>query len=98
MFTELGVDASATLGRMYFSPIGWHELKPNVCNGSAVYTLVGGGPVWVCQKFSRLADSQAAMLIIHEALHLAGLNEQPHDANAMTSAAINGMVLKRCGF
>lgn len=98
MFTELGAEASATLGRMYFHPIGWHELKPDVCNGSAVYTLVGGGPIWVCRRFSRLSDSQAAMLIIHEALHLAGLTERPRDANGMTSAAINGMVSKRCGF
>ena len=97
MFTELVAEALGTLSRVSFYPIGSHELKPNVCDGIAVHTLVGGGPIWVCRKFSRLSDSQAAMVIIHEALHHAGLTEQPHDANGITSGAINDMVLKRCG-
>ncbi len=97
MFTELGADAVNTVSGVRYYPIGGHELNPNVCNGSSVHTLVGGGPVWVCRKFSRLSDSHAAMVIIHEALHHAGLTEQPHDANGMTSGAINDMVVKRCG-
>lgn len=97
MFTDLGADALTTLGKVYFHPIGLHELKTNVCNGAAVYTFVGGGPVWVCRKFSRMSDSQAAVIIIHEALHRAGLTEQPHDASGMTSGAINDMVSKWCG-
>lgn len=97
MFTELGADAPAALGNLFFLPIGWHELKPHVCADVSVYTLVGGGPVWVCREFSRLSDSQAAVIIIHEALHHAGLTERPHDTDGMTSGAINHMVVKRCG-
>jgi hypothetical protein len=97
MFSELGADALTTLGRVSFYPIGSHELKPNVCNGSVVHTLVGGGPIWVCRKFSRLSNSQGAMVIIHEALHHAGLTEHPQDKSGMTSAGINAMVAKRCG-
>jgi len=97
IFTKLGADGVSALSGMRFYPIGSHELKPNVCSGSAVHTLVGGGPIWVCQKFSRLSNAQAAMVILHEALHHAGLTEQPHDPRGMTSGAINDMVLKRCG-
>jgi len=37
------------------------------------------------------------MVIIHEALHHAGLTEYPQDPNGMTSNQINGMVAEQCG-
>ena len=98
MFAKVGADGFEALGSMYFYPIGKHEVMPGVCRGVATYTLVGGGPVWVCRRFSRLTNNQAAMIIIREALHHAGLGERPHDDDAMTSAAISHMVANRCGF
>ncbi len=97
LFTGLGADGIDTLGKVYFFPIGYHEAKANVCHGSIAYTLVGGGPTWVCRDFWRLTDREAAMIIIHEALHHAGLPERPRDPDAMTSTAINKMVAKNCG-
>jgi hypothetical protein len=46
IFTVLGSNAINMVSGIRYYPIGGHELKPNVCNGSAVHTLVGGGPVW----------------------------------------------------
>jgi hypothetical protein len=97
LFTELGTDGVDTIAKIYFTPIGIHGARANVCNGSVAYTFVGGGPTWLCRKFSRLTDKQAAMIIIHEALHQAGLTERPKDPNGMTSAGINRMVSKGCG-
>jgi hypothetical protein len=97
IFTELGADGAGTIGRIIFYPIGRHELGTDVCRGRVANTIVGGGPVWLCRGFSRLTDTQAAMIIIHEALHHAGLTERPRDPKGMTSAAINDMVLTRCG-
>ena len=97
LFTELGADGTDTLGRVSVFPIGRHEAGANVCRGSVAYTYVGGGPTWICRKYWRLTDKQAAMIIIHEALHHAGLTERPRDANGMTAAAINRMIAKRCG-
>ena len=97
LFTELGADGIDTLSKVYFFPIGFHEAKADVCRGTVAYTLVGGGPTWVCRDFWRLSDDQAAMIIIHEALHHAGLPERPGDPDAMTSAGINRMVIKNCG-
>jgi hypothetical protein len=97
LFTELGADATVTLDRISVYPIGRHEAKPNVCRSSIAYTFVGGGPTWICRKYWRLSDKQAAMVVIHEALHHAGLTERPRDPDGMTAAAINGMVTKRCG-
>jgi hypothetical protein len=97
LFSELGADGIDTLGKVYFFPIGYHEAKADVCHGTVAYTMVGGGPTWVCRDFWRLSDDQAAMIIIHEALHYAGLPERPGDPDAMTSAGINRMVIKNCG-
>ena len=98
MFTGLGADAVDTITEIYFTPIGIYGARANVCNGTVAYTLVGGGPAtWLCHEFSRLTDKQAAKIIIHEALHHAGLGEWPRDPDAMRSTAINAMVKKRCG-
>jgi len=97
LFTELGADGFDTITKIYFTPIGIHGARANVCKDSVAYTFVGGGPIWLCRKFSRLTDKQAAMIIIHEALHHAGLSERPRDPDGMTSAGINRMVAKRCG-
>ncbi len=97
MFTELGADALETITRVYFTPIGIYGARANICNGTVAYTLVGGGPTtWICHEFSRMTDAQAAKIIIHEALHHAGLGEWPRDPGGMRSAAINRMVAKRC--
>jgi len=97
LFAKLDAEGAATLGKVIFLPIGRAQARGDVCRGVSAYTMVGGGPVRVCRDFSRLSDSQAAMVIIHEALHHAGLTEYPQDPNGMTSNQINGMVAEQCG-
>jgi hypothetical protein len=97
LFADLGSNGMDTLSTLVFIPIGRAEARGEACRGVSAYTLHGGGPVWVCREFSRLSDAQAAMVIIHEALHHAGLSEYPKDPDAMTSRAINGMVSEKCG-
>jgi hypothetical protein len=97
LFARFDAEGKATLGRVIFLPIGRAQARGDVCRGVSAYTMVGGGPVRVCREFSRLSDSQAAMVIIHEALHHAGLTEYPQDPGGMTSNQIHGMVAERCG-
>lgn len=97
MFAGLGSEATDALGRIVFLPVGKAQARDGVCRGSSAYTLVGGGPIWVCRDFKRLSDAQAAMIIIHEALHHAGLTEYPKDEDAMTSRDINFVVKEQCG-
>ena len=97
LFAKHDAEGTATLGRVIFLPIGRAQARGDVCRDVSAYTMVGGGPVRVCRDFSRLSDSQAAMVIIHEALHHAGLTEYPQDPKGMTSQEINGMVAKQCG-
>jgi hypothetical protein len=97
LFADLGANGMEALDMVVFLPIGKAQARGGVCRGSSAYTLVGGGPIWLCRDFSRLSDTQAAMVIIHEALHHAGLSEYPQDPDAMTSTLINQMVMKNCG-
>jgi hypothetical protein len=97
LFSELGADGVETLRKISFYPIGRHEANPNVCISAVAYTYVGGGPTWICRKFWRLPDQRAAMVVLHEALHHAGLTEQPRDPEGMTAAAISRMVTEQCG-
>jgi hypothetical protein len=48
---------------------------------------VGSPSTFVCRLFQRLGDERAAVVLIHEALHHAGLTEYPQDPEAMTSGA-----------
>jgi hypothetical protein len=97
LFANLGSDGMDAMARLVFIPIGRAEARGEACRGISAYTLHGGGPIWICRQFSNLSDEQAAMVIIHEALHHAGLSEYPQDPNGMTSRAINGMVMEQCG-
>jgi hypothetical protein len=62
------------------------------------YTKVGGTPTWICRNFARISIESAAVAVIHEALHHAGLEERPHDRLAMSSVEITDMVKDKCGF
>jgi hypothetical protein len=53
---------------------------------------------YVCRGYASLSNDFAAMLLVHEALHHAGLTEYPHDRKAMRSHEINVMVSEACGF
>ena len=97
LFTDLGADWMAALSRVSFYPMGRREALPTMCRGVDAYTMVGGGPTWLCRDFWRLTDKRAAMIIIHEALHHAGLTEWPGDPDGMRSVAINKMVAEHCG-
>ena len=96
LFEALGADAIETLRTGLYFPIASHRKEKAVCSRAVAYTNVGAAPTFLCRDFSRLSDDRAAMYVIHEALHHAGLTEKPHDQGAMTSRAINTMVTNAC--
>ena len=63
----------------------------------AAVTSEGSAPTFVCRKFSRISKREGAMILIHEALHHAGMGEWPKDPKALTSQAINQLVEEACG-
>jgi hypothetical protein len=96
LFEELGANGQRTLrDSMYFATSVRHESK--LCSRTSAFTTVGTRPTHLCRSFGRLPASQAAVILIHEALHQAGMSERPLDPRAMASSQINQLVRKSCG-
>ena len=64
--------------------------------GAFAYTTVGGLVVTLCEGFAALPPSVAAAVLLHEALHAAGLGEWPVEAEAATSSATTAAVRSAC--
>jgi hypothetical protein len=62
------------------------------------FTAVGSPATWVCPLFERLPNDAAAVTLLHEALHYAGLRESPTYPNSLKPAEINLMVRRGCRF
>ena len=96
LFESLNSDPDRLLGETEYVP-ATSELEKSYCNHRAVAMTNVGQPVtWLCQMFSGLTVHQAAIVVIHEALHVGGLPESPHTPSAMTSQEINSLVTKSC--
>jgi hypothetical protein len=97
LFADLGADGVEMLRTtIYVRPR--YEFELRACErGAVAFTFVGAPQTRLCDGFGRLADGNAAKLLIHEALHHAGLGEQPHDPDGPTPDQINRMVARSCG-
>jgi hypothetical protein len=96
LFAELGANGSEEIRRtIYLAAPRDQEL--GLCSSGAVaFTTVGNRQIFLCKGFSRLSDIQATLVLIHEALHSAGLDEHPHRPDAMRSDQISDMVRSHC--
>ena len=73
------------------------RLEDRLCRrGVSAFTTVGSRVTYLCRGFGGLAAPRAAAILIHEALHLAGLPESPVHPGALASAEINEMVASSC--
>ena len=97
MFTDLGADGVEMLSTTFYTQASL-KMEKQVCSRAFGFTLVGGAPTWVCQQFARLNDRRAAAVLLHEALHHAGMDEWPHDPKGLAPSAIDDLVEKACGF
>ena len=96
LFSELDADGVEMLTTTLY--MATHKMdEQSICQTAAAFTWVGGVHTRVCRRFSSLSEERAAMTLIHEALHHAGLTEQPTDPTAMTAREIDGMVGDACG-
>ena len=101
LFAELGVDATETLSRALYWPVkSYRDVKERCRRRNLAFTSVGSRLTFICPDFEGITDQRAAQVIIHEALHNAGLKERPQYAGAgvKSSAAIDSMVAKACKF
>jgi len=96
LFLDLGASPVELLGRSRYFPAALNRGNPSCANRELAFAHFGSPVVWVCDAFKDLSAEEAAMALIHEALHSAGLWEQPHDPQAMTSREIDHLVKSRC--
>ena len=99
LFSALGASGLDILSAtIYTAPISTAEDEVCQQRNAAALTLVGGRRTILCSPaFSRLSRWQAAMILIHEALHHAGLSEYPLASDAPRSSEINQRVKVSCG-
>jgi len=96
LFSDLDADGVEMLTTTLY--MATHKMdEQSICQTAAAFTWVGGVHTRVCRRFSSLSEERAAMTLVHEALHHAGLTEQPTDPTAMTAREIDGMVGDACG-
>ena len=96
LFTELGADGRQMLSNTLYYPASL-KLERQICSRAYGFTTVGAAPTFLCRRFSKLSDRRAASVLIHEALHHAGLGEWPQDPGGLTPAAIDDLVEEACG-
>ena len=94
VFASSGLDKISTT--IYTAPITPAERR--LCSGGvAAFTQVGSPVTRLCADFGGMDRRAAAMIIIHEALHHAGMPEGPSTPEALSSAEINALVKRACG-
>ena len=97
LFESLGADPQSLFPRSDFRP-ATSAFEDSLCRrGAAALTKVGQPVTWVCRGFAMVKSNEAAILVIHETLHFAGLRERPSTPDAMSSHEINSLVASRCG-
>jgi hypothetical protein len=97
LFDGLGADGTQVLADTTYV-LAQADWEVKVCADASAFTTVGGSKVWLCSNFGRLPEKDAAEILLHEALHNAGLSEQPYDPDGLTPDEIDLMVRKKCGF
>jgi len=96
LFGRLGSDGAVKLNGASYYPASPEQERKYCGRGVSAVTTVGGSAVFLCRSFARLSGQQAAIILIHEALHLAGQTEYPASPEAPDSSAITEMVMTGC--
>jgi hypothetical protein len=96
LFARLGSDGAAALGRASYHPASAEQERRDCRPGVFALTTVGGSAIALCRRFARLSGEQAAIILLHEALHVAGQTEYPSAPEAPDSLAITEMVMTGC--
>lgn len=97
LFTRLRADGLQLLTRARFAPATIAEDRNACANGTAARTEVSGHQIRLCAAFAALSESSAALVLLHEVLHHAGMSERPPDPNGLTPQEISGLVRASCG-
>ena len=99
LFANLGADGLVCLNTTMYRSVA-DAGGDRVCRrgwGAAAFTGVGSPSTVLCPALHGLTLEETALVVLHEALHRAGLQEWPPTPGALDSTAINRMVRGACG-
>lgn len=96
LFADLGAEArDAFGGTLYYGSTSAQE--DGRCRDAYAVTQIRSAVTWVCQgNFVDVRLEHAARILIHEALHRAGLPERPQAPDAMSGREIDALIRSRC--
>jgi hypothetical protein len=98
LFAERGFDGASLLQTASYRQAAPNEAGGLCEKGAAAFTGMMSGRTALCaDSFLKLGRHYGAVVLIHEALHVAGLGQHPHHPGAQTPQEIDRMVRSRCG-
>jgi hypothetical protein len=98
LFADLGADGLEMMARTVYVPPP-RDLEYRICGWSNLgYTRIGHRVTRICDRLANVSDEKSAIILIHEALHHAGLPEDATGKNGYSSREINSIVKRACGF
>jgi hypothetical protein len=98
LFVEHGVDGAGLLRSAVYRRAVPEEAGGLCEKGAAAFTGMGSGRTALCaDSFLKLGRHYGAVVLIHEALHVAGLGQHPHHPGAETPQQIDRRVRRSCG-
>ena len=99
LFRELGAEGDTSLAALRFH-LATPEQTRSICTArsAVLFTTLHGHNVGICPvPFAKIPVPHTAQLFLHEALHHAGLEEQPHRPDALQSREVTALVREMCG-
>ena len=98
LFAAHGADAERLLADAAYRRAEPDEAGGLCERGAAAFTGMRTGRTAICaDNFLKLGRHYGAVVLLHEALHVAGLGQAPHHPGAHTSREIDWMVRHSCG-
>ena len=97
LFDELNLDGLQALDRSRYQPVRSEAERAHCARGVYAHTAVGGDRIVICRYFHTAHQRTKTAVLIHEALHTAGMSEAPHDPDGKTPEETTEMVEKACG-
>lgn len=96
LFRQLRADGPVMLATTIYVPDPAWSGRACQRKGVAAFTTLGNPTTYLCESFASLPPRFAALSLIHEALHYAGLPERPVHPTAMSTWEINEVIHNRC--
>lgn len=97
LFQDLGATGLDTLSRTIYYGTSLVQER-SVCRGAVAFCVPNSHVIYLCRSFARLPAKQAALVLLHEALHSAGMLELPSYEAPVDACRVQWLVRKSCGW